>query len=166
MYLLDKLEETRTRFVDLLEEIPDNELDKKWTGEGWTIKEELVHIVQVVGVIPAGIERASKGKRRSTLGFIPAGLRGWVNGQLIIPRRARNQTRETIKESYREAHEILVSTLAKLQESDWEKGMPYPRKFRTIEQMAYRPVEHFEAHEAHIRQLLETGSRLAKTNFR
>ena len=150
----DKLEEVRIRFLRLLEEIPEGSLERKLPGENWTIKEELVHIVQVVEIIPAGIEGARQGSKRSLLGYVPTPVRSWINGCIIIPRKARNETRETIGRAYQEAHKILINKLEKLDEVDWQKSMPYPRKFRTIEQMANRPIEHFTEHEEHIRQLL------------
>lgn len=153
--LQGKLEEVQIKFLHLLAEIPDRDLERKPGDESWTVKEELVHIVQVIEVIPAGIERASKGGKRSFLGLVPSGVRSWLNGQIIIPQKAKNQTRETIKRAYQDAHKILVSKLEKLHEEDWEKGMPYPRKYRSVEQMAYRPIEHFEEHEAHLRRLLD-----------
>ena len=151
----DKLEKVQSKFLCLLEEIPDRDWNRKFAGESWTIKQEMVHIVQVLQVLPAGIERASKGGKRSFLGSVPAGLRNWVNGHIIIPLKAKNETRESIARAYQDANKALVSTLEKLTEKDWNKGMPYPRKYRTVEQMAYRPVEHFEEHEAHLRRLLE-----------
>jgi len=153
-HMQGKLEEVQINFLRLLEEIPDRDLERKLAGESWTIKDELVHIVQVIQVIPAGIERASKGRKRSLLGFVPSGFRSWVNGHVIIPLKAKNETRETIASAYQDAHKVLVNKLDELNEKDWDKGMPYPRKYRTVEQMAYRPIEHFEEHEAHIHQLL------------
>ena len=151
------LEAIQLKFLGLLEEIPDRDWDRKHGSEGWTIKQELVHIVQVLQVIPAGIKRASAGGKRSFLGFVPAGMRGWINGRFIIPRKAQKETRISIARAYKEAHNELVRILDHLTEADLRKGMPYPRKYRTVEQMAYRPVEHFEEHEAHIRQLLGIG---------
>ncbi len=52
----EKLEEVQIKFLRLLEEIPDRDLERKPVGENWTIKQELVHIVQVLEVLPAGIE--------------------------------------------------------------------------------------------------------------
>lgn len=153
-HLQNKLEEIKNKFLRLLENIPDKDLERKQVGETWTIKEELVHIVQVVEVIPSGMERASQSNQRSWLGFIPAGLRSSVNGRIIIPQKAKNTTRKTIARAYQDAHKILISKLETLKDDDWEKGMPYPRKYRTVEQMAYRPVEHFEEHKVHIHRLL------------
>ncbi len=88
------------------------------------------------------------------MGFIPASLRSWVNGYVVIPITAKNETRETIANAYQDAHKILVNKLDQLNEDDWRKGLPYPRKFRAEEQLVYRPVEHFEEHETHIHRLL------------
>jgi len=153
----DRLADVQAKFLALLEEIPDELLEYDWADRRWTIKEELVHIVQVVEIMPGGIEKARTDRKRSMLAFIPAGFRHWINGQVIIPRKAKYATRETIALAYLTAHQILISKLGKLMDDDWEKGMPYPRTHRTVEQMAHRPVEHFEEHEAHIRCLLDMG---------
>jgi hypothetical protein len=151
----DKLESVQVKFFHLLEEIPDVDWDKKSVGRGWTFKQEMVHIVQALQVLPVGIERASKGGKRSLLGFIPSGLRNWVNGHIIIPLKAHAVTRESIAGDYQKANTVLVRVLETLTEEDWDKGMPYPRKYRTVEQMAYRPIEHFEEHETRLRKMLK-----------
>lgn len=148
----NKLEEVKHDFLRLLEEIPDIDWDRKLSGEGWTAKQEMVHIVQVLQVLPAGIKRARAGGKRSLLGFVPAAIRSWINGRILIPLKARKETRESIARTYKEAHKEFVRILGELTETDLRKGMPYPRKYRTVAQMAYRPVEHFKEHEAHLRQ--------------
>lgn len=155
-----KLEGVQARFLDLLESIPEHDMDRRFEGGIWTIKQELVHIIQAVEVLPAGIGRASRGGRRSLLGSVPTGLRNWVNGQIIVPWKARKHTRDSISSAYQKAHKMLVGSLENLKPEDWGKGMPYPRKYRTVEQMAQRPIEHFEEHEAHLQGLLgeEKGS--------
>jgi hypothetical protein len=152
-----KLEGVQLRFLQLLEEIRDVDWDQKSVEDGWTIKQEMVHIVQALRVLPVGIERASKGSKRSILGFIPTGFRNWANGHIIIPLKARSATRESITRDYLEANKVLNRVLDTLSEADWNKGMPYPRKYRTVEQMACRPIEHFEEHEVQIRKILEMG---------
>jgi hypothetical protein len=152
--LLEDLEKTQRSFLSLLEEIPFDDWDRQPENTIWTLKHEMVHIVQVLEVIPKGIWRARAGKKGSLLGLVPAGLRGWVNGRILIPRRARLETRDSIRLAYQDAHCALLSLVAELTQADLKKGMPYPRKFRTVEQMAYRPVEHFREHENHIRQVL------------
>ena len=47
----NKLEEVKHDFLRLLEEIPDIDWDRKLSGEGWTAKQEMVHIVQVLQVL-------------------------------------------------------------------------------------------------------------------
>jgi len=150
----EKLEGVRLKFLCLLDKISENDWNRRFPGEGWTIKQEMVHIVQVLNVIPSGIERASKGGRRSILAIVPTGLRSWFNGYIVIPFMARNATRQTTSEEYNKAHIVLLEILETLPEDAWSKGMPYPKKYRTVEQMALRPVEHFEEHVKHLQNVL------------
>jgi len=152
--LLGKLESARQDFMHLLEAIPADDWEKVGTEQGWTLKQEMVHIVQVLEIIPKGIARARRGGKRSPLSMIPSGVRGWINGRILVPLKARQHTRESIRLAYDSAHTDFVSLVARLSEADMNKGMPYPRQFRTVEQLAYRPVEHFREHEAHIRRIL------------
>jgi hypothetical protein len=152
---LDQLNDTKDLFLILISEAPEPIWDLHLEGESWTIKEEMVHIVQVVQLISKGIKGLSRGKTRSFLNVIPRGFRSWINGTIIIPWKARKETKESICSAYQLAHEELVSVLINLKPEDWEKGMPFPKQFRTVSQLAYRPVEHFREHEAHIRRLIK-----------
>ena len=120
----------------------------------WRKNLEMVHIVQVLDIIPAGIRRASAGRARSFLAIVPAGLRSWVNGHIVVPSMSRNATRASLADQYNKAHNALVDILMALPENAWSKGMPYPKKYRTVEQMAHRPAEHFEEHSDHLRNVL------------
>lgn len=150
----EELEKVRLRFLHLLDEVPEKDWNHRFPGEGWTIKQEMVHMVQVLNIIPTGIRRASTGRVRSFLAIVPAGLRGWVNGHVVVPLMSLNATRATIADKYNKAHTALVALLEALPEGSWSKGMPYPKKYRTVEQMAHRPAEHFEEHVGHLRNVL------------
>ena len=149
----EKLEDTRSQFLHLLDTIPEKDWERRHPGEGWTIKQEMVHIVQVVSILSNGIIRASQGSRRSLLAIVPPGLRSWFNGYIIIPLLARRATRQSIGEAYNKAHKTLLDILAGLPEEAWSKGIPYPRKYRSVEQLALRPAEHFEEHLEHLRNM-------------
>ena len=152
--IMDELEAVRLAFLRLLREIPEGDWDRPLPGGGWTAKQQMVHMTQVVGVLPAGIERAVKGGRRSMLAFVPEGLRGWVNGHILIPLLARHATPQSVAEDYEKAHATLVRLLEGLPGEAWSKGTSYPRKYRTVEQMAHRPAEHFEQHAVELRRIL------------
>ena len=140
----EEFEKVQIGFLHLLDEISEKDWNHRFPSEGWTIKQEMVHIVQVLNVIPNGIRRASKGGRRSILAIVPTSLRSWVNGHIVIPFIARSATRQSIAEAYKKAHNALLGILVELPEEAWSKGMPYPRKYRTVEQMAHRPAEIFQ----------------------
>jgi hypothetical protein len=154
--ILEELDKARLKFLHLLDEVSEKDWNRRFPGEGWTIKQEMVHIVQVLNVIPDGIRRASTGRVRSFLAFVPAGLRSWVNGHVVIPMMAINATHASLANNYNKAHTTLVDLLVTLPEEAWSKGMPYPKKYRTVEQMAHRPVEHFEEHLGHLRNMRGT----------
>lgn len=60
-----ELEEVRLKFLRLLDEISDSAWNFRTPGEGWTVKQEMAHIAQVLSVLPDGIRRASRGRQRS-----------------------------------------------------------------------------------------------------
>lgn len=66
-----KLEEVRGKFLHLLDTISEDDWDRPFPNEGWTVRQEMVHIVQVLNVLPSGIKRASEGGRRSILALVP-----------------------------------------------------------------------------------------------
>jgi hypothetical protein len=150
----EELERVRIKYLYLLDNIPGDDWNRRFPGEGWTIKQEMVHIVQVLKVIPRGVQRASKGGRHSILAIVPTRLRSWFNGYIIIPFLARNATRQSTADAYIKAHNNLLEILASLPEDAWNKGMSYPKKYRTVAQLAFRPVEHFEEHLEHFRHVL------------
>ncbi len=142
-----ELEEAKQDFLWLINEFSDNDWDRNLPGGPWTAKEEMVHIVQALEVIPKGIKRAiDESGGRSILSFIPSPIRSWINGYILIPKLAKRSTKESIITAYEKAFQSLVEILGRIPENDWGKGAKYPRKYRTVEQMAHRPREHFEEH--------------------
>jgi DinB superfamily len=150
----DELESVRLAFHRLLNDIPEKDWDRRLPDEGWTARQEMAHITQIIRLLPVGIRRATSSRKRSMLNFIPERLRRWVNGYIIVPRMYRLATRASIAEAYEAAHRNLLSILQALPEEAWSKSAFYPRQYRTVEQMAHRPAEHFQEHEAHLRRVL------------
>jgi len=148
-----ELVDVRKAFIALVKEHSDHHWESKLKGETWTVKEELVHIVQALQVLPKGIRRAVSANRgRSLLAYVPSGLRGWVNGYIIVPRMARKHTSDSLIKEYEKAHIALLLTLEKITHADWDKGTKYPQKYRTVEEMFHRPKEHFDEHASNIRR--------------
>lgn len=109
----EELETVRLRFLQLLNEIPEENWNIRPSGEDWTIKQEMAHIVQVVNILPKGIQNASEGGRRSILALVPASLRNWINGHIVIPFISRGTTRQSIAEAYGKVHKALINALEK-----------------------------------------------------
>jgi hypothetical protein len=150
----DELEGTRKSFLELLDEIPDRDFERLLPGEVWTAKQEMMHITQLLSVLPNGIKKAYAGRNRSLLSFVPTDIRSWINGYIVIPFISKGATRDSIASSYNQAHTNLLHLLEKLPDKAWEKGTNYPSQFRTVEQMAHRPSEHYKVHADHIKSIL------------
>jgi hypothetical protein len=154
LLIQSELEKVRSEFLDLLYQISENAWNRRFPGEGWTAKQEMCHMAQAVGILPGGIHRALQGKQKSALAFIPTRIRSWVNGYILIPAISRKATRDSIAKKYEEGHQSLLSILETMSGEGWKKGTNYPRQYRTVEQIAYRPVEHFKEHASHLRRVL------------
>ncbi len=157
----DELEGVRLEFLRLLHEISDSDWDRRLPGEGWTARQEMAHVTQVLQLLPVGIRRAATGRQHSALSAVPERLRQWANGYLIVPVRYRSATRASLASDYEQAHAALLKVLRDVPEDAWGRGAYFPRQYRTVEQMAHRPAEHFAEHAAHLRHVLgnEPGPR-------
>ncbi len=149
-----ELEGVRLDFLKLLHEISDSDWDRRLPGEGWTARQEMAHVTQVLQLMPTGIRRAATGRRYSVLSVVPEPLRRWANGYLIVPLTYRSATRASIAAAYEQAHTALLEVLRELPEEAWSRGAYFPREYRTVEQMAHRAAEHFAEHAAHLRHVL------------
>ncbi len=157
----DELEGVRLEFLRLLHEISESDWDRRLPGEGWTARQEMAHVTQVLQLLPVGIRRAATGRRHSVLSAVPERLRRWANGYLIVPVRYRSATRASLASDYEQAHAALLKVLRDVPEDAWSRGAYFPRQYRTVEQMAHRPAEHFAEHATHLRHVLgiEPGPR-------
>jgi hypothetical protein len=67
-----ELEEVRKKSLCLVYEIPENDWGRKVPGEAWVAKEEMVHIVQALEVLPKAIRLAVHDGKRSILSNVPS----------------------------------------------------------------------------------------------
>ncbi len=150
-----ELEQVRLAFLRLLNDIPERDWDRRFPNEGWTPRQEMAHVTQIIQLMTVGIDRARSGRRRSVLNIVPDRVRLWANGHIIVPLTYRLVTRAFITNAYEQSHQTLLSLLRDLPEPSWSQGAYYPREYLTIREMAHRPAKHFREHEAHLRHLLK-----------
>ena len=154
-----QLEAMRGAFHALLNSISDNDLGRLTSGNTWSVKAELVHVIQAAQFVPGGIDQARQGRRTSLLSMVPTGLRDWVNGEILIPMLARHATRESIAQDYDRVHAQMIAKLDALSVEELDRGTTFLGRYRTVEQIFHRPVEHFQEHAAHIRQSLNINGK-------
>ncbi len=153
----NQLEPARLAFLELLEAISDSDWDRPVQGERWTVKQEMTHVVQVMKAVQGAVDRAVTGRRFSFLSAVSTIARNVINGYLIVPILAKEATQESVARAYQEAHEGLLATLEGLPEEAWSRSTSFPRRYRTVDELAYRPVEHFDEHVAHVHRVLVMG---------
>lgn len=155
-YFKEELENVKSEFLQLLAAIPDKDWNRRLPGERWTAKQELRHVAQALSVLPADMRRAATGHGGWLLANTPVRLRDWANGYLIIPLISRKETRASIAAEYEQAHAALLDLLAPLPGETWSKGAKFG-EYRTVEQIAHHPAEHFAEHKVHLRRVLGLG---------
>ena len=153
----DQLEQTRLAFLKLLEAISDSDWDRPVQDERWTVKQEMTHVIQVMKAVQGAVDRAVTGRRFSFLSAVPTIARNVINGHLIVPIMAKEATQDSVARAYQEAHEMLLATLEGLPEEAWSRSTSFPRRHRSVEELANRPVEHFDEHMVHIHRVLLMG---------
>jgi hypothetical protein len=152
-YYQAELESVKAEFLELLAAIPEEDWNRRFPGEHWSVKQTLAHVAQALQTQPEGIRRATTGHGGALLAITPVALRNWANGYIIIPLISRKATRATIAAEYEQAHAVLLDLLASLPDEAWSKGARV-REYRTVEQMAHHPAEHLAEHAEHLKRVL------------
>jgi hypothetical protein len=143
-----ELEETRTAFHALLDDIPDGALEQPTSNPAWNVRQMLYHIVMAVEMLPQDIKMIRNGRLISP----PAWLFNRVN--IYLTRwRARGHTRESLAAAYDEALATVLQITSGLRADEWhltgnypDMGGGLPGGERTIAMMVHYLKQHFEEH--------------------
>lgn len=154
----DELDDTRYAFYVLLGGITEAELDRP-TGFLWTIRAELIHIIQVNGLLPRQINQARRlAAQTSLLPTLPfsANFQDWVNEYLMIPVLAPRVTRGSLARHYDLAYARIQGLLTEIGPTEWGKGVFIQGGVdQTVEDLFHRPARHFQKHADRIQSRLE-----------
>jgi len=152
----EELEATRAAFHQLLASVTDAELIQLIPGSAWMLQAEFYHITQSIRYVPGAIMRAHHGGAGfSALYSLPASLRNWVNGTILVPSQGRKATRASIAAAYDRHHARVVEAIAPVQDDEWDRSANFGLARITVDQAARRPVNHFRDHGEAIQRNLE-----------
>ncbi len=157
-----EIEETRQRFHQLLQTIPDETFSHPSGNPAWTIGQVLYHMsiaprfmVKDVAIIlkhPALLQWLPK--------LFPERLFHWLNARLTRY-GARNLDRQFLANEYDNAHTTILQTLNALTEDDLQIIVHYPdwdpllAGDITLATLFGYIKRHFDSHQAQIEQVLK-----------
>lgn len=161
MYLRHQLRleiiETRYRFHQLLERIPDQALHSPSDNPAWTIGEVLYHLSLAPRFVIADVRMITRNSWIYLLipRLIPKSLFDWINAKLTRL-GARHLSREFLANEYDKAHQIALHALEIVADEDFQKSVTYPdwdpllSGEVTLERLFHYIKNHFDAHASEI----------------
>ena len=158
-----EIEETRIRFHQLLESIPDEAFVKPSGNTAWNIGEVLYHMSLAPRFLVEDVKmfHGPRWFHRLIPILVPKRLFDWLNAKLTRF-GARRLSRQFLTDEYNKAHRKTLEALAKTGEADLQKSLDYPdwdpllSGAVSIERLFHYVKEHFDSHEEQIRKALET----------
>ncbi|MAU00259.1 MAG: hypothetical protein CL608_24225 [Anaerolineaceae bacterium] len=160
--LQEEIEETRQRFHDLLQRIPDSAFSQPSSNPAWTIGELLYHMSIAPRFMVADVTMILRRPFLLKLlpKLFPEALFHWLNAHLTRF-GARNLDRQFLANEYDKAHRRIMQTLNSLDEADLQKSVHYPdwdpllAGNVTLTYLFGYIKRHFESHAADIQSSLE-----------
>jgi DinB family protein len=148
--LRSRLEETRSAFHAVVEQLTDADWHRKTSSTAWTIGEVLAHLAYTLAHTPEAIEHVRQGKNYHN----PPSFLSWL-GHLINRRlaqqSARGQTRASILVWYDTAHTSMLATVEGIGDDEWGRGAHcFGSGYKTILDLCQMLPTHFQEHAAQI----------------
>ena len=145
-----QLEETRSAFHAVVEQLSDADWYRKTSSTAWTIGEVLTHLTFTLAHTPEAIEHLRQGKNYHN----PPSFLNWL-GPLINRRlaqqSARGQTRASILAWYDKAHTAMLATVEEMRDDEWGRGAYcFGAGYKTILDLCQYLPGHFQEHAAQI----------------
>ena len=160
--LENQLEETLRDFHHLLDSVPESLYHHPSDNPAWTMGDVLFHIA--IGTHALRFEiwmiRHARGLFQFFANDVTAHIFNWSNA--IFTHRPKQITRQSLIKVYEEGHAGLRSSLKRMDETDFQKSVIYPKSLVpelagivTIEILFRYAKEHFDVHKKQISNILE-----------
>lgn len=157
--LEQELEETRRRFTELVNSIPERNYPLPTHNPEWTVGDILHHIT--LGPRAIALEIWLIVHARKLFSFVMSHFpsRIFNSFNAWFGRRKRRINRQGLLKAYGRAHSIILSGLMRMREEDLLKSVVYPVEFVsdlagevTPERLFRYVTAHFEMHERQLRR--------------
>lgn len=152
-HVQQEMEQTRVRFLALLNSIPESDYGLPTDNPAWTVGDALYHITLGPRALAFEIWMIIhfRGLFQFGMNIFPTKLFDQVNAQFT--KRGDRVSRQSLTEAYGKSHAAIRSRLRRTQEADFSRSATYPADFSselkgevTVERLFRHVKEHFEAH--------------------
>ena len=160
--LRQEIEDTRLKFHDLLNSMPDEVFSMPSDNEAWTIGEVLYHMSLAPRFLIRDVKMIT-GQNwlyRLIPIIIPKSLFDWLN-KVLTRYGARNMSRAFLAQEYDKAHRSTLEALDSVSDSDFAQHLTYPdwdpllSGEVTLEQLFRYVKVHFDSHARQIRKTIK-----------
>lgn len=152
-----ELEETRLRYLALVDSIPESDYSLPTDNPDWNVGEMLFHIT--LGPPTLAFETWMithvRGLFKFGIRVIPSSWMERLNG--LYAQRGGRITRLGLIKNYEAGHARIMSRLRRTRDADFSRVMEYPEDFLTmltgtvtIERLFHYVKQHFEEHQAQL----------------
>jgi len=158
--LIREIEETRERFILLVNSIPESDYNLPTANPDWNVGDMLFHIT--LGPPTLAFETwliaHVRGFFQFVLDYAPASILERFNG--LYARRGKRITPQSLIKAYEEGHARILSRLKRTAESDLAISMIYPAEFVTmlsgvvsLERLFHYVKQHYDDHVRELERL-------------
>ena len=145
-----QLEETRSAFHAVVEQLSDADWHRKTSSTAWTIGEVLTHLTYTLAHTPEAIEHFRQGKNYLNTPSFLNWLGPLINRKLA-QQSARGQTRASILVWYDKAHTAMLATVEGIGDDEWGRGAHcFGAGYKSILDLCQYLPGHFQEHAAQI----------------
>ena len=158
--LFKDIEETRKRFHQLLDSIPESEYARQSGNAAWTVGNVLYHVTLGPRAIVFEVWMIVHARGLYQFGMLHFPSR-WFNrvNAWFGRREPRQLSRAGLGNAYENAHTALRSALRRTREQDFARSVVYPAELVaelagkvSVERLFRYTKWHFEVHEGQIQQ--------------
>jgi hypothetical protein len=157
--LEQEIEETRERYIALVNSIPESDYSLATDNPAWTMGDILYHITLGPHALSLEIWMIVNARGLFQLGmkYFPSRLFNRVNA--IFTQRGKRINRQTLIKAYEAGHAGIRSRLRRTREEDMQKSVVYPVEFVSelagevsVERLFRYVKGHFEVHSNQLKR--------------
>ena len=154
-----ELEQTRMKFLVMLDSIPESDYSLPTKNSAWTVGDVLYHITLGPRALALEVWMIVhvRGLFQFGLKYFPSGLFNQINARFA--RKGERISRQSLMTAYGKAHAVIRSRLRRTREADFSKAVAYPAGFVadltgevSVERLFRYVKGHFESHALQLRK--------------